>query len=205
MRCYYTIRDRLTLVSFPYDDVFRTLTLECNDLVLYYLNEVFEETYSGRERIIRYGSEHFATFEGGAQQKRVTDSLIGVRTSGKIVKYHTECESSVNDNTILIRMFEYGSQIALDLGSVEDILEKKLYFLIPFYIFTMEDQLPEIESDERKIDKLEWLYEDIFARVESSVEITDYSKQMIMDLTNKVVFYWGCARRGQAADGNERS
>lgn len=173
----------------PYDDVCRTLTVECDDLVIPLINEIFGEHYSLQDRIVRRANEHFLEQQGGAEEKRITDLLLEIIShitkQGK--KYHLECESSSSDGTILIRIFEYAAQIALDDGvvageeltvefphsaiiylrskksaskqmkvviktpegeiaynipvihvrdySMEDIFSKKLYFLIPFFIF----------------------------------------------------------------------
>ena len=43
----------------PYDDVCRTLVVECDDLVIPLINELFGEHYSLSDRIIRRGNEHF--------------------------------------------------------------------------------------------------------------------------------------------------
>ena len=39
----------------PYDDVYRTMYVECDELVLPLLNEAFHEHYIGREKILRRG------------------------------------------------------------------------------------------------------------------------------------------------------
>ncbi len=122
-----------------------------------------------------------------------------MRFSGKHIqgkrKYHIECESSLPDGKITIRLFEYDAQIALDESevteetltvtfpntavlylraykktpdkmkyviitpggtvqydvptmkvqkySLDDIFEKRLLILIPFYIFSHENSFSE--------------------------------------------------------------
>ena len=107
----------------PYDDVCRTLAVECDDLVIPLVNEIFGENFSPDAQIIRCGNEHFEEQQGGAEQKRVTDSLMNVidQPEEHRKKLHIECESRSYDGTILIRIFEYASQIALDDGSVRDM------------------------------------------------------------------------------------
>ncbi|MEY8335805.1 hypothetical protein AALB53_22405 [Lachnospiraceae bacterium 47-T17] len=70
----------------PYDDVCRTLTVECDDLEIPLINELFHENYSLADRVVRRANEHFLEQQGGAEEKRITDSLLylyyGKGTSG---------------------------------------------------------------------------------------------------------------------------
>ena len=88
----------------PYDDVCRTLVVECDDLVIPLINELFGEHYLLSDRIIRRGNEHFIEQTGGAEDKRITDGLVTVMSSldRREKHYHIECESSGGaDSTIL--------------------------------------------------------------------------------------------------------
>lgn len=81
------------------------------------INEVFGEDYSGEEQIVFSPNEHFLNQQDGNEAERITD------TSFKILgkewkKYHWECQSST-DNSMLVRFFEYDTQIALDEGELE--------------------------------------------------------------------------------------
>ncbi len=100
----------------PYDDVFRTLLNDCTRLIIPVINEVFGEHYIGDEEIIRFPNEHFLEQQDGKQEERITDSsfeIIGKETK----KYHLECQSTP-DSSMLVRFFEYDTQIALDGGGV---------------------------------------------------------------------------------------
>lgn len=228
----------------PYDDVCRTLTVECDDLVIPLINEIFGENYSLQDKVIRRANEHFLEQQGGAEEKRVTDMLLEIvsKATEQEKKYHIECESSSSDGTILIRIFEYAAQIALDDGAVigkklvvtfphsaiiflrnkkttpkqmqisvrtpggetsyyipalhirdytmEDIFKKRLYFLIPFYIFNMESKLSEIEASRDKVEELKNFYVDTMLKPEDAVSIgrlTEFSYLEIRDMTNRVV------------------
>ena len=224
----------------PYDDVCRTLTVECDDLVIPLINEIFGENYSLQDKVIRRANEHFLEQQGGAEEKRVTDMLLEIvsKATEQEKKYHIECESSSSDGTILIRIFEYAAQIALDDGAVigkklvvtfphsaiiflrnkkqmqisvrtpggetsyyipalhirdytmEDIFKKRLYFLIPFYIFNMESKLSEIEASRDKVEELKNFYVDTMLKLEDAVSIgrlTEFSYLEIRDMTNRVV------------------
>ncbi len=228
----------------PYDDVCRTLTVECDDLVIPLNNELFHENYSRQDKIVRRANEHFLEQQGGAEEKRITDSLLEIVSSitkqGK--KYHLECESSSSDGTVLIRIFEYAAQIALDAAAadkgkltvefphsaviylrskgqpltqmeitvrtpggeaayyipvlhvrnytVDDIFEKRLYFLIPFFIFNIENDLPEIDASVERLDALKEFYADIVRKLDGLVlegELTEFSCLELRDMTNRVV------------------
>ena len=104
------------MANTPYDDVFRTLLNDCTPLIIPVINNVFGEQYSGNEEIIFSPNEHFLNRQGGNEDERITDSSFQIR--GKEIKrYHLECQSSP-DSSLLVRFFEYGTQIALDEGEI---------------------------------------------------------------------------------------
>lgn len=176
-------------MSNVYDGVFRTILNDCRKLIIPVINEIFGETYTGKEEIQFFPNEHFLDQQNEADRERITDTnfrIVGRETK----KYHIECESSYPDGKITVRLFEYDAQIALDEGevteetltvtfpntavlylrtrkktpdkmnyvivtpggtvqydipimkvqsySLNDIFEKKLLMLIPFYIFSHE-------------------------------------------------------------------
>ncbi len=233
------LEEERIMVNTPYDDVFRTLLNDCSSLILPLLNEVFDEQYKGQEEIIFSPNEHYVNRQDGGEEKRITDTCFIVTGEGT-KKYHWECESTT-DNSILVRIFEYAAQIALDDGSregnilkvrfphsavlslragkrapekmkvqietpggvltydipvmkiksyaKEDIFEKGLLFLIPFYIFTRETKFKEYEEDDEKLAMLVKEYEFIRARLEElerSGTINEYTKCTLIDMTNKV-------------------
>lgn len=104
------------MTNTPYDDVFRTLLNDCTPLIIPVINDVFGEQYSGNEEIIFSPNEHFLNRQGGNEDERITESSFQIR--GKEIKrYHLECQSSP-DSSLLVRFFEYGTQIALDEGEI---------------------------------------------------------------------------------------
>ena len=175
-----------------YDDVFRTLVVDCSHLLIPIINEAFGEHYTGKEEIVFRQNEHFLRQQGPHEQKRISDSsfqIIGLVSKS----YLLECQSKP-DSSLLVRIFEYITQTALDEGevtsnrllveipnaailflrstsntpdrmtiemhtpggtvsfdvqilkmvnySLDTIFEKKLYFLIPFYIFLYRNSSP---------------------------------------------------------------
>ncbi|MBO5258975.1 MAG: hypothetical protein J6B26_01175 [Agathobacter sp.] len=101
-----------------YDDVFHTLLNDCSELIIPVINEVFGERYSGKEQIEFTPNEHYMNTQGGHTEKRITDASFQILGSpGK--KYHWECQST-KDDSMLVRFFEYDTQIALDQGKIKD-------------------------------------------------------------------------------------
>lgn len=228
------------ITSTPYDDVFRTLLNDCSGLIIPLINEVFGEKYTGKEKIIFSPNEHFLNHQDGNEDERITDTNFKIL--GKVTKkYHLECQSGA-DNSMLVRFFEYDTQIALDEGeikgnvltvtlphsavlflrynaatpdklkikmitpggnveydilvmkvqryTIDEIFEKRLLFLIPFYIFSHERHFKEYESDGRKLRILEREYEQIKNRLEELLNhgmISEYTRCTIIDMSNKVL------------------
>lgn len=106
--------------STPYDDVFRTMVNDLPRITLKLINEMFKSTlpvkYTGNEEVVQLANEQFLPQQDGdgGQEKRITDSRIRVISENgqDIRNYHIECQS-VPDGSIIVRMFEYDSQIAL--------------------------------------------------------------------------------------------
>ena len=103
-----------------YDDAFRTMMEKCDDLVFPMLNYMFGEHYGVQDRIIRGSNEELSHRGGGSIKKRITDSQFAVLSKGKMKKYHIECQADNKAGSLLVRIFEYGSQIALDDAVVDE-------------------------------------------------------------------------------------
>ena len=102
-----------------YDGAFRTILNDCRKLIIPIINEVFGETYTGEEEVRFFPNEHFLDQQDEADKERITDTNFTV--FGEIPKkYHIECESSLPDGKIMIRLLEYDAQIALDEGEVTE-------------------------------------------------------------------------------------
>jgi hypothetical protein len=74
--------------------------------------------------------------------------------------------------------------------TIEEIFEKNLLFLIPFYIFTYEQKFKEIEKSTEKLSKLMAEYETISVRLEESLSsgfIDEFTKKAIMDMSERVL------------------
>ena len=97
-----------------YDGAFRTILNDCRQMIIPVINEIFKEDYT----IIEFHpNEHFIDQQDTADKERITDTNFIIYGKKK-KKYHLECESSLPDGRMTIRLFEYDAQIALDEGEV---------------------------------------------------------------------------------------
>lgn len=224
----------------PYDDVFRTLLVDCTRFIIPIINEVFGEHYTGEETIIHHSDYHFIQGVNERKTKIESDSnitLIGIDSK----HYHFECQSN-SDGTMIVRMFEYDSQIAIEHGivegnvfevefphsavlylrhnkntpdyytikikagtkslsyaipvlkvqqyGIEELFEKRLYFLIPFHIFTYEKEFKQINNNTEKMENLRKIYEQICKKLELEYNrgnISGYERNTVIDLSVSVV------------------
>lgn len=224
-----------------YDGAFRTILNDCRQLIIPVINEIFGEGYTGEEEVQFFPNEHFLDQQDEADRERITDTNF--RIIGKTVKkYHLECESSLPDGKIAVRLFEYDAQIALDEGevteetltvtfphtavlylrtykktpdkmkyvivtpggtvaydvpimkvqtySLADLFDKRLLFLIPFYIFSHEKGFPKYNSNEQELEKLKAEYQEILAGLddlERQEVIGAFDKRTIIEISGDVL------------------
>ena len=224
-----------------YDGAFRTILNDCRKLIIPVINEIFHEHYTGEEEIRFFPNEHFLDQQDAADKERITDTNFQI--IGRIAKkYHLECESSLPDGKITVRLFEYDAQIALDEGevteetltvtfpntavmylraykktpdkmkyviitpggtvqydvpimkvqsySLDEIFEKRLLMLIPFYIFSHEKKFSEYNNNKQKLEKLKTEYQIILEKLdelETQGIIGAFDKQTIIDLSSDVI------------------
>ncbi len=224
-----------------YDGAFRTILNDCRKLIIPIINEIFGETYTWAEEIRFFPNEHFLAQQDNADKERITDTNFTIL--GKTPKkYHIECESSLPDGKITIRLFEYDAQIALDEGevteetltvtfpntavlylrtykktpdkmkyiivtpggtvqydvpimkvqtySLNDIFEKDLLMLIPFYIFSHEKSFPEYNNNEQKLLELKAEYKKILEKLdelEQQKVIGAFDKRTIIEISGDVI------------------
>lgn len=73
--------------------------------------------------------------------------------------------------------------------TVNELFEKRLFFLIPFHIFTYEKDFKELEKNTKKLERLETEYALIKERLEMVCKmgaLTEYPKAAILDMSCKV-------------------
>ena len=73
--------------------------------------------------------------------------------------------------------------------TVDEILEKELYFLIPFHIFAYERELEKINDNPENLEDLLQVYKRFAEVLQQKVKkgrLTEYERQVIRDMTVKV-------------------
>ena len=76
--------------------------------------------------------------------------------------------------------------------SLEEIFEKRLYFLLPFHLFVYEHHFEEYDSDADKLEELKVHYLELLERLDVCVHqqlITAYEKRSIVSMMKKVMDY----------------
>lgn len=219
----------------PYDDVFRTLLNDCPKFMIPVVNEAFGEKHSENEEVVLYNNEHYLEQEGDGLDKRITDSNFSIGDK----RYQIECQSS-DDGSMMVRVWEYGSQIALenaefdeenhvlrlkfpntaimylrhkkdtpdytnievvfpgtvcryqvpnikvDEYSIDEIFEKKLYFFLPFHLFSYEKNFSSYDEDEKQLQALTGMYINILGRLKNS-ELGEFQKQTIWNMSKIIM------------------
>lgn len=98
--------------------MFRTLLADCSQVFIPVINVAFKENYLPDATILPEANERFLNRQNGGQEERVTDSAFYIKEQPD-KWYHIECQSTA-DHTMVIRMFEYDSPVALHHRELED-------------------------------------------------------------------------------------
>lgn len=70
---------------------------------------------------------------------------------------------------------------------LDEIFEKKLFFLIPFYIFRYS--IKKLEKDEKSLEKMRKTYDTVYSRIDAYTvagELTSYERMCIITMCGKV-------------------
>lgn len=224
-----------------YDDVFRTLLNDLPQYVIPLINEFFGTSYSMTDEVHLGNNELFIIEPDLASHKRITDSSIHINDNNHH-RFHIECQST-EDDEMLIRMYDYDSQIALRSSSVlednmltvnfpdsgilylrssdrtpsiqkikivagqqsivhevhiikmsdytlDDIFEKGLLILLPFYIFNLEKSFTRPNKNVNYMNIIQSDFMNMYSGLQNLMneqQISEYVKYHLTELINKVV------------------
>lgn len=158
-----------------YDGAFRTILNDCRQMIIPVINEIFSEDYTGDEVIEFHPNEHFIDQQDAADQKRITDTNFIIYGKKK-KKYHLECESSLPDGRMTIRLFEYDAQIALDEGEIiNEILTVTFPNTAVLYLRTYK----------KTPDKMRYVIKTPGGKVEYDVPIMKVQEYSLEDIFSK--------------------
>ncbi|MDE7308943.1 MAG: hypothetical protein K2N61_09855 [Lachnospiraceae bacterium] len=140
-------------------------------------------------RFFEYDTQ-IALDEGEIKENVLTVTLP--HSAVLFLRHHTS-----TPDTLKIRMVTPGGTVEYDIYVVksqqytlEDIFEKNLLLLIPFYIFSHETRFEEYEKDKTKLRILQEEYEQIKNKLEELLNqrtISEYTRCTIIDMSNKVL------------------
>lgn len=100
-------------MAHEYDNAFRTMEMDCPKLMIPVVNEIFHKNYPLDAKVKILPNEQMITTPEDEQVIRITDSNFMI-IENVTEQYHIECESNPKDKDLLIRMFQYDTQIALE-------------------------------------------------------------------------------------------
>ena len=106
--------------SNSYDDVFRTLITSSPEILIPFVNEMFKpnKKFSKHDKIQYNSGDLFIPNKKG-KRHRITDSSFTINSNNIDYHYHIECQSR-QDSSMIIRMYEYDSQLALRDGEISN-------------------------------------------------------------------------------------
>ncbi len=174
--------------STPYDDACRTLLTDCSKLVIPVVNEAFGTNHGETENVTLFNNEFFYTMPDSNQ----TELTVHFPNTALIYLRHRRTTPDVMKMNITVP----GDSCSYDVPilkvqnySLEDIFEKKLFFILPFHLFTYEVNFAEYESDEEKRAELLQHYRYLMERLDACVvtnELNIYEKNTIVAMMKKV-------------------
>lgn len=139
-------------------------------------------------RMFEYDAQ--IALDGGTLEKHV----LRIRFPESAVLYLRSTKDTPDAMTVIIET--PGGEIKYKIPilkmkdySLEEIFDKELYLLIPFYLFTFENRFGKMESDEAQMDILRREYTSIVERLDELVSIgkvSEFTKSSIIELTKKV-------------------
>lgn len=176
-----------------YDGAFRTILNDCRKLIIPVINEIFGELYTGEEEIEFSPNEHFLDQQDAADKERITDTNFRIPHTAVI---YLRAYKKTPDKMKYVIITPGGTDaynvpiMKVQTYSLDDIFDKRLLFLIPFYIFSHEKGFPEYNRNEQKLEKLKQEYMDILARLddlERQEIIGAFDKRTIIEISGDVL------------------
>jgi len=224
------------LTHTPFDDVFKTLSVDCPELLIPLINLAFNEKYEMTDKVINRANEHLKTDDNGNTKKIISDSnIVILQNNNEEASYQIECQCRT-DNTIIVRLMEYASSVAMEDSVVEgnkitinypnsaliylrhtkntpdcmevrlntpggelewtipviksqafsadELIDKKLFILIPFYLLTYEKELEVINNSPERLLKVKDEFKYISEKMEQLVASGIVSTQQWLTIRN---------------------
>ena len=118
------------------DQIMKVLFKLSKKVMVNLLNGLFNENFNSDKVTIDYGNPEFITDDLG---RIVGDLFITIRQKNYFYRYHIEFQTA-NDQTMVIRMFRYGFEKALEINELDPKEEIRLDFPRQLVIFLEENK-----------------------------------------------------------------
>jgi hypothetical protein len=105
------------------DEIMRTLFSLSDQATLHLINGLFHESFSMENTSIRYGNSQFINDGYGRVNGDHCITLSTLDTPLQHDQFHIEFQT-LNDKTMLVRMFRYGFEKALELAAHGDLQDR---------------------------------------------------------------------------------
>ncbi len=152
------------------------------------VNEAFGTNHGETENVTLFNNEFFYTMPDSNQ----TELTVRFPNTALIYLRHRSATPEVMKMNITVP----GDSCSYDVPilkvqnySLEEIFEKKLFFILPFHLFTYEVNFAEYESNEEKRAELLQHYATLMQRLDICVdagELNVYEKNTIVAMMKKV-------------------
>jgi antitoxin component HigA of HigAB toxin-antitoxin module len=117
------------------DQIMKVLFKLSKKVMVNLMNSLFDENFLTHEVTINYGNSEFVNDD---LDRIYGDIFITIRKKTYEYRYHIEFQTT-NDNSMVIRMFRYGFEKALELSSTQQTEEIRLDFPKQLVIFLEEN------------------------------------------------------------------
>lgn len=152
-----------TISNTEYDNVFKTLLNYFPHLVIPLINEFFNTSYSLDDTVHLGNNELFSLEPDHKSRSLITDSSIHLNDDYHH-RFHIECQSTP-DNSMIVRMFDYDSQIALNTAS--SVVDNTL--VVTFPNSGIHQKLDELQRKEEINESLANLLRELINRVAEKI------------------------------------
>ncbi len=149
------------------------------------------------EYIAQIGLDQESGLEDGRLTVRIPRAAVIFLRSNRNTRNSMEIAIEMDGRTLVSKV----PAIKISDYSLEDIFEKELYILLPFFLFNYERRFEELEHNKEQLEELKRVYRDIGARLDAlAMEcaeagdahagrnglVDEFTKRTLMDMANKV-------------------
>ncbi|TZE80257.1 hypothetical protein, partial [Calorimonas adulescens] len=130
------VKKEKTSEKLKLDQIMKVLFKLSKKVTINLLNALFDEKFVSNEVTIEYSNSEFIDDD---YERIIGDLFINVYTKDHVYRYHIEFQT-LNDASMVIRMFRYGFEKAKEISDVSEYKEIRLEFPKQVVIFLEENE-----------------------------------------------------------------